>query len=131
MPVGIHTITLAPGVSPEEFERFMAEELLPAARTVVDIRMGMHPVDHTLVRGEADGEAGPVYLWITEVGDQDFAEAIERFPKHVGAALKARLEAFGSQSYARFGVVARASEGRITTPTGGPESEDPDGWVGA
>ena len=131
MPIGIHTITLGPGVRPEDFEQFMTDEFLPVAKTVVDKRIGMVGVAHTLARSTADGDDKPVYLWIIDLREAGQPEFIERFPTHVGAALKARLDAFGTRTYGHAAVVARASKGDITTPTLGPESEDPAGWVGS
>ena len=62
MPVGIHTITLAPGASPEEFERFMAEELLPVARTVITQRAALITFSQTLIRSRSDGAGNQVTL---------------------------------------------------------------------
>jgi hypothetical protein len=131
MPIGIHTITLRPGVRPEDFERFMTDEFLPAARTVVDKRIGMVAVAHTLAWSKADGDDKAVYLWIVDLRERGQHEFIEEFPTHVGAALKARLDAFGTRTYGHAAVVARASKGEITTPTLGSEAEDRAGWVGA
>lgn len=130
MPIGIHTITLGPGVKPEDFEQFMTDELLPAAKTVIDMRIGMVDVAHTLARSAADSDDNHVYLWIIDLEEPGQREFIERFPTHVGEALKARLDAFGTRAYGPAVVVARASKGKITTPTISPESEDHAGWVG-
>ena len=49
MPIAIHTITLCPGVRPEDFEQFMNDELLHRRKTVVN-KDGMVAVAHTLAR---------------------------------------------------------------------------------
>jgi hypothetical protein len=130
MPVGIHTITLSTGASSEEFERFMSEELLPAARTVIKQRAALITFSQTLVRSRSDGEGNRVYLWITDV-ETSHEELVKIFPTRLGAALKAKLASFGIRVYAAYEALARAREDNITTPTQGNESLDEDGWVGS
>jgi hypothetical protein len=129
MPIGIHRIVLDQAADEEKFERFMTEEIFPAARTLVRIRIGQTDIRHMLVRNLRDetNDAPCEYLWIIEV-DQG---AIQSFATDLGAELKARLDSFGTRTYSAFQILS-TSESRITTPSVSQATPagDPSGWVG-
>jgi len=138
MALGHLTITLNPGVDPEEFEKFAANELFPAARTVIPSRIGRVRVRHTLLReSTSDDEREPrTYLWRVEQNGFDSANTRAEgygFATDIGAGLKARLESFGRLDFGiaeeRFGRVIAQSDEELSTPVEGSSESDPQGWV--
>lgn len=138
MALGHLTITLHPGVDPEAFETFAADELFPAAMTVIPIRTGRVRVRHTLLRERAlDDESTPgTYLWRVEQNGFDSASTRGEkygFATDIGAALKARLDSFGRLDFGiaeeRFSRVIAQSDEEFSTPIEGSSESDPRGWV--
>ena len=138
MALGHLTITLNPGVDPEEFETFAADELFPAAKTVIRSRVGRVRVRHTLLRESTsdDERQSRTYLWRVEQKGFDSANTrAERYglATDIGAELKSRLESFGSLDFGiaeeGFGRVIAQSDDEFSTPTEGSSESDPQGWV--
>jgi len=133
MAIGTLTIALHPGVEPQDFERFATDELFPALKTVIRIRIGRTTVRHTLLRDRrTDDATGPArYLWKIE---QTWFDAENyAFPVDVGPALKARLESFGTLTFAvaeaDFGPILAETSDELTTPTDDFDESDPAGWI--
>ena len=133
MAIGKLRIALNPGANPEEFETFVRDELLPAAKTVIRSRIGRTPIRHTVLRSnQPDGETSPPsYLWKIE---QNYFDAeTYAFPTDVGPELKARLESFGSLEFRvveeDFGQIVAQSSEELTTPSEGTFDSDPRGWI--
>jgi hypothetical protein len=108
----------------------MTEELFPAAKTLIDVRIGPVDIRYTLARtrdGAGDG-AWREYLWLIDV-DQ---EAVDTFPTDLGEALKARLAAFGARLFSDFDIVGTAEQGTTTPNVVWFSETDPDtsGWIG-
>ena len=138
MAIGHLTITLHQGVDSQAFETFAADELLPAAKTVIPGRIGRVRVRHTLLRESTsdDERDSRTYLWRVEQNGFDSANSrAERyaFATDIGAELKARLESFGSLTFGiaeeKFGRVIAQSDDEFSTPIDGSSESDSQGWV--
>lgn len=128
MAVCIHHITLRPEADENAFNRFVAEELLPAARTFTDRRAGLHDDRHVLVKDHTEERT---YLWIIEWTLQG-GESPDSFVVAVGPRLKSKLDAFAVHTFKLYAVVARSSRESIVTPTLDVPDEltDSEGWLG-
>jgi hypothetical protein len=129
MALAVHRITLHPDADEEMFEKFMKEELFPAARTNISMRIGLHSDRHLLVKSHAKDR---VYLWIAEWRTASGEETLWAFPIAVGKSLKSRLQSFATLSWRSYSVLATAETEAIQTPTIGlaEELNDEGGWIG-
>ncbi|MFD7702805.1 hypothetical protein [Streptomyces caelestis] len=128
MAICIHHIALCPEADENAFNRFAAEELLPAARTFTDRRAGLHDDRHVIVKDHTEERT---YLWITEWTLRG-GESPDAFIVAVGPRLKSRLDAFAVHTFNLHAVVARSSHESIVTPTLDVPDEltDPEGRLG-
>lgn len=128
MAVCIHHITLRPEADENAFDQFVAEELLPAARTFTKRRAGLHDDRHVIVKDDAEERT---YAWIVEWTLQGH-ESSNSFILAVGPELKSKLDAFAVHTFNLYGVIARSSHDSIVTPTLDVPDEltDPEGWLG-
>ncbi|MFA7763904.1 hypothetical protein ACGFNX_28305 [Streptomyces sp. NPDC048723] len=128
MAICVHYITLRPEADENEFNKFVAEELLPAARTVAERRAGLHADRHVFIKGSTEKRT---YLWIIEWTHQE-AESDNSFVVAVGPRLKAKLDGFALHTFKLYAVMARSSNDSIVTPTLDVPDElrDPQGWLG-
>jgi len=114
MLVGMHRITLHPGVAAEEFERFMADEVFPAAGLGEPVNRGGRSgvKSHHLLR--VDGE----YLWLIKgsgiIGTPDVT---------LDEALQGKLEGFGTRESAMATVIESFEVG--PRDTSGNSTGDP------
>ena len=136
MPIEIRKLVLREGVQPEEFEKFMIEEIFPVVRTAYGSRFGMFRVHHRLLKTEPRR-----YWWTVELlrpsdadlpvgevrmGDEEF---IESFPTDIGGVLS-QLRSFATSTVGSpFTVLARTTE-EITTPSPAWGEGNRDGWFG-
>lgn len=128
MAICVHHITLRPEANEDEFNKFVAEELLPAARTVTGRRAGLHADRHLFIKGSTEKRT---YLWIIEWTHQ-VAESNNSFAVAVGPTLKAKLDGFASHTFKLYTVLGRSHDDSIVTPTLDVPDEltDPAGWLG-
>ncbi|WP_314251650.1 hypothetical protein [Streptomyces sp. DSM 40907] len=128
MAICVHYITLRPEADENEFNKFVAEELLPAARTFTERRAALHADRHVFIKGSAGSRT---YLWVIDWTHQE-AESDNSFVVTVGPGLKAKLDSFASHTFKLYSVVARSGNDSIVTPTLDVPDElrDPRGWLG-
>lgn len=128
MALCVHYIELRPEADEEEFDKFVAEELLPSARTITERRAGLHTDRHVFVKGSTEKRT---YLWIVEWAHQG-GESDNSFVVAVGPKVKAKLDAFALHTFKLYAVMARAGDDSITTPTLDipDDLRDPKGWLG-
>ena len=140
MAIEIRRLALREGVKEEDFEKFMVEEVFPIVRTVIDSRMGMMAVQHTFLKTEPRR-----YWWIVDLnespGVSDFDEAevqvqkvdkewIETFPTDIGE-LTRQLDSYVTRTLnTPYGVLARASEKDLTTPSSAYLEGNQSEWFG-
>ncbi len=114
MLVGLHRFTLRPGAIAEEFERFMADEVFPAADERAPVNRGGRSAIKSQHLLRTDGE----YLWLIKGSGAIGEPAVS-----LDDALQAKLDSFATQASAMATVIAsfdagpRGSQGR---PTGEP-----------
>lgn len=130
MAVCVLKIRLRPETDATEFERFMVEEVFPAARTVAEGRRGLHAGNHLLLKGR---RGRLPYLWIAEWTLSAGGESDDVFRVAMTSELRARFENLTTHESELYTVITRSTEDSIVTPNilaVPEESRDPQAWLG-
>jgi hypothetical protein len=125
--VGIHSFALTAGVHEQEFERFMIEQVLPAAAEVPGSvnRGGTSSIKSQHLLESSDGSG---YLWLVKASGVFTRDLFERVFQRMYEDLRTEIERFCSRESSKiFSVRSSFDAGprdKLGRPLGEPERGD-------